>query len=241
MTQHCRERCTRANPKPVLLACEVTANNQGYPISPVAKRRRLLTGLTLSASKGVPPCSQLQTCTRFGRMLFWRECFVGEGKFCAPVPSPHPTRTLLYLPSAGQPNLRRRKKKMAGVSCDHVKLIKWTYNKGKDPQNTNWLFGPLWTRQQLLFINALICVIQHRSKQQGESNCQRMRKYFFEPSAITDITSSRWLINCRQRLCEDEGIKHGEGNHERPSHPGFKRTNGTAPKSKSPAVDFVTG
>lgn len=45
------------------------------------------------------------------------------------------------------------------------------------------------------FIHAQIGGIQRRFQQQreydGERNCQRMREYLCEPSAITDITSSQ--------------------------------------------------
>lgn len=102
---------------PVLPACEVIANNQGYPTSPVANRPRLIIGLTLSASKGVcvcvcvllPPCSQLQMCIRFCCMWFWHECFGGEGNSCSPMPPTWPSWTTL-LTFCRSAQLRRENK-----------------------------------------------------------------------------------------------------------------------------------
>lgn len=99
------------------------------------------------------------------------------------------------------------------------------------------------------FIHAQISGIQRSFQQQrehyGKSNCLRMREYLCEPSAITDITSSRWL-----RLTVVSGFVEMKASDavEKATMKGHlifglkgKKNSTKASTRKSPAVPFASG
>lgn len=145
------QRDTCSHTKPVLPACERIANNQGYSISPVAKRPKLITGLTLSAYEGL--CTIM--CLRFYCMCWhqglffvfffkWEQLLLSE-----PLPLTchrRPSFTALLTFCRSTQSEEKRKK-----FCVIKKLTRWmVYNKEKSKHNTNLLFGTLWTVQLLL-------------------------------------------------------------------------------------------